>query len=132
MTIIDDYKRVARISVVQPTIKPFTPQPSNSDYETGEIQRYFVQQVNQINGEIFEVSKYNFTELQSSPLYLRVSLRWKISGPAESVRTNVNGKLIRERSGVLEANQAAITQAAIQMPRISQKLSNPFQFWRTW
>ena len=132
MSIIDDYIRIANVSAGQTNIKPFIPHPTDNDYKVGEIQRYFIQQSNQKSGEIFEISKQSFADFQLSPLYVTVSLRWKISGPAESTRSNIHGTMVRERSGVLEANQAEIVRARTKIPQISQKLLNPFQYWRGW
>ena len=125
--LINAYRRNATSILVIPTIKPYVPQPSDKDYSFGEIQRYFAQQVNQKNGEIFEISEQNYSELQNSTVYRIVSLRWKIAGPADSVRTS-NGT--RERTGIVEANTAAVTRAAKTMPAITQKLANPYQLWR--
>jgi len=109
---------------------PYTPKPSEKDYDLGEIRRYFTQQANNKNSEIFELSKQDFETAKLSPLYLAVSLRWKISGPATSVRKEVGGKMIRERTGIVEANTTAVKQASKKMPALTQKLSNPFSLWR--
>jgi len=106
---------------------PFVPIPSQKDYDLGEIRRYFAQQVNDKTAEIFELSVQDFAAAKLSPLYLAVSLRWKISGPATSVRNEIG---IRERSGIVEANTNAVKQASQKMPALAQKLSNPFQLWR--
>jgi len=110
--------------------KPYVPEPSQKDYDLGEIRRYFAQQANNKNGEIFELSKQDFEAAKLSALYLEVSLRWKISGPSASSYKIVDGKKMRERTGVVEANTTAVKQATKEMPALALKLSNPYQLWR--
>jgi len=110
--------------------KPYVPRPTQKDYDFGEIHRYFAQQVNNKTSEIFELSKQDFESAKLSPLYLTVSLRWKISGPATSAYTIVGGKSVREFSGIVEANTTVVKQAAKRMPALTQKLSNPYSLWR--
>ena len=128
--LIAAYKRNAENIILAPAIKPYAPTPTEKDYDLGEIRRYFAQQTNQKNGEIFEISEQNYSKLNNSPAYLTISLRWKIAGPSTSVRRIIDGESVRERSGVVEANTVAVEQAAKVMPAITQKLSNPFQLWR--
>jgi len=110
--------------------KPYVPVPTQKDYDFGEIRRYFAQQANNKVGEVFELSKQDFDSAKLSALYLTISLRWKISGPATSAYTMVEGKSVRERSGVVESNTTSVKQAAKRMPALTQKLSNPYQLWR--
>ena len=35
----------------------YTPRPTDSDYRIGKITRYFTQKTNNLNGELFEISK---------------------------------------------------------------------------
>jgi len=128
--LVDEYLAVGGRRVDTVRFNPFVPTPFQKDYDLGEIRRYFAQQANNKTGEIFELSKQDFAAAKLSPLYLTVSLRWKISGPAASARSTLKGKSIRERSGIVEANTTAVKQAAKKMPAIAQKLSNPFQLWR--
>jgi len=118
----------SKIASVQ--FKPYVPTPTQKDYDFGEIHRYFAQQANNKTSEIFELSKQDFESAKLSSLYLTISLRWKISGPASSARTIVEGKSVRERSGVVESNTTAVKQAAKRMPAMTQKLSNPYSLWR--
>ena len=128
--LVNEYLAAAGQKVSTLQFIPFVPTPSQKDFDLGEIQRYFAQQANQKTAEIFELSEQDFAAARLSPLYLAVSLRWKISGPADSSRTVLGGKPIRERTGIVDANTTAVKQASQKMPALAQKLSNPFQLWR--
>ena len=130
LEMINTYLAAVNNRIDAPQFSPFVPKPTEKDYELGEIQRYFAQQVNNDESEIFEISKQEFGAANLSPLYLAISVRWRISGPADSSRRVVNGEVIRERTGIVEANTTAVKQAAKKMPAIAQKLANPYQLWR--
>lgn len=101
--------------------------PTDKDYELGEIDRYFVQVTNQLNGEIVEVAQQIWKDLQSNPMYRSIELRWKISGPLTD-SYDEDGQ--RVRIGLRAANMTTVRQSAKQMPAIAHQLTNPLQFWR--
>ncbi len=121
------YKKVATSPSLLAVSSVFIPTPSEKDFTFGEIRRYFSQQANQPTGEINEISKGKFVNLQRKSLFIVVDLRWKISGPAESI-FGEDGEI--DIFGIREANEAAINQATKIMPAIKQKLTNLFQLWR--
>ena len=67
---------------------PTPAKPSKSDYEIGEITRYFTRVANNTSALIFEISLDDF-EIKNS-LYKYNSITWKISG--------LKGDVVRENS----------------------------------
>jgi hypothetical protein len=129
--LVDGYKKARGIVVMQASPTPFVPRPTKNDYKFGEIKRYFAQQANQENGIIIEISENQFTSLRKDPLFIIVSLRWKISGSRTDKTEEIAGQPVKTIVGVKTANEAAIRQAAKTMPGIRNKLSNPFQLHRS-
>ena len=64
------------------------PNPSESDYTIGSIERYFAQKANNPNADIFEVSKADFKT--KNDLYRYLQFEWIISGiKSEVVKENL-------------------------------------------
>lgn len=90
----------------------FRPSTTRGDFKRGYINRYFIQQRNDVNGRVIEIGKiqYDLLSDQSSGLnpdyYKSVELRWKLTGPREDV---MNGKLITT-SGVIGTNNRTIIE----------------------
>ena len=61
------------------------------DYRIGEITRYFTQRGNNINSEIFEISKKDFGKKNS--LYIYTDFQWRISGKREEVNRDNSATL---------------------------------------
>ena len=85
--------------------------PSESDYRIGKIKRYFTQKANNRNGNIFEVSKDDFSSKNN--LYRYTSFQWRISGKKEEV--------IRDNRKTMRGQEK-------DYPGIS-KLLFPLQLW---
>ena len=79
-----EIKELDRIPYPTPT----PAKPSKSDYEIGEITRYFTRVANNTSALIFEISLDDF-EIKNS-LYKYNSITWKISG--------LKGDVVRENS----------------------------------
>lgn len=103
------------------------PVPNDKDYEYGEIQRYFTQVTNQINGDIIEISREVWKDLQDNPLYRTIELRWKISGPLTDSYDEVGRRV---RTGIRTSNRISVEQASKEMPALKNRLTNPLQLWR--
>ena len=72
-----------------PIIFSFIPKPNDKDYFKGYIVRYFVQKANDSNSVIYEVSKTNYSKIISSPMYINISLDWRLTGdPIEIKKSN--------------------------------------------
>lgn len=60
---------------------PIYPSPSEDDYTSGQFTRYFMQRIGGKASDIREISKDGFNALQTNPLYITLSLIWKLTGP---------------------------------------------------
>ena len=107
-------------------INTHIPTPTDIDYIRGYVRRYFVRKVNDSNGLIFEVSSTEFVRLSSKPLYIRVSVKWRISGPKDSI---MNGDKIID-NGVIKSNRLAIKYASEKIENLSLYLPNLLQFYK--
>ena len=96
-----------------PKITTFIPKPNDKDYFKGYIVRYFVQKGNDVNSVIYEVSKARYSNIQSSDLYINVSLDWRLDGDPIDVK---------------KSNTASLRIASKIIPKISLYLPNLLQF----
>ena len=114
------YNKIKEIDDYEPALvtpDPSYPQPTQEDYDTGYIVRYFLSKKgSQI---IFEVDKKGFSF--KDPNYYRVELKWKISGPLN----DFNGI-----SGIVDTNRRTILLKRTQMPFLDRYLSNHSEFAR--
>ena len=114
------YKKKKEIDDYEPALvtpDPSYPIPTQEDYDTGYIVRYFLSKKgSQI---IFEVNKKGFSF--KNPNYHRVDLKWKISGPLN----DFNGI-----SGIVDTNRRTILLKKTQMPFLDRYLSNLSEFAR--
>lgn len=94
-------------------IKSFVPQPKDSDYKRGYLVRYFLQKVNDVNSEIFEVSEFNFNRFSENPFFMVKKLNWRLTGPKEDIK---------------ESNFKSVKLASKDIPRLSLYLPNYLQF----
>jgi|TARA_Y100001963_G_scaffold153206_1_gene239540 hypothetical protein len=110
-TLFRKYKDVKLLSRT-PYPKTTPAKPTETDYEIGEITRYFTQIGNDKSKPIFEISAKTFDT--QNTLYKYTDFQWKISGTKEEV--------IRE-------NQITIDLLEKDYPGISSKLF-PLQLWK--
>lgn len=101
----DDYDPI----VVLPD--PYFPIPTQEDYDSGYITRYFYQKKG--SRTIFEVDKEGFGF--KNPNYHRAELRWKISGP-----------LFDEagEKGIIDSNRRTLAFKREEIPLIEQYLTD--------
>lgn len=107
--------------------KTFLPNPSDSDYSDGFINRYFIQKANDKTSPVFEISKSTYNNFLSNPLWSKVELVWKIKGDLEPV-FNEKGVLIDV--GVRNSNLNEITKNQKAIPPLKSYLINPTQFYK--
>ena len=125
---IDVYKVLARqnTSFYSDRPKTFYPSPETTDYSIGYITRCFSRKTNDKNASITEISEHTASLFKENPFYLIVSVKWKITGSLNTI--NKNG--IEYEEGVSEHNFRTTSLAEEKMMGISQKLSDPFKFYK--
>lgn len=101
------------------------PSPTEDDYLIGYIERYFTQKVNDSNGFVFEINLDNYEKLSKNPYWKLVILKWRISGPINSV-INDKGDVID--IGVIASNNSSILLAQSTIRNIGLYLPNLLQF----
>jgi hypothetical protein len=98
-----------------PKITTFIPTPIEKDYFKGYIVRYFVQKANDVNSVIYEVSTARYSNIQSSDLYINVSLDWRLTGDPIEIK---------------KSNTSSLRIASKTIPKISLYLPNLLQFYK--
>jgi len=92
---------------------PYNPQPTQGDYQTGEITRFFTKKRNEnIYYEVVDNS------ISQNPIYFSFNLQWVISG---------------EESNVKETNQKMVElyMKQLPLPAFNQFLKNDYlKFWK--
>ena len=119
---INVYKNIMKTDkMIKMYPKSYIPQPNDDDYKRGYIIRYFIRQKNKKNSIITEINEKDF-EIYSSPIesinyafYIKVSLRWFISGTLEEIQRK---------------NSNSIAYAEKKMYGLRYKLNNLLQFWK--
>ena len=110
-TMFSEYKDLASLTRT-PYPKTTPAKPTESDYEIGEITRYFTQVANDKSKPIFEISAKDFGNQNS--LYRYTEFQWRISGTKEEVARD---------------NQITIYDLELEYKDISKKLF-PLQLWK--
>jgi hypothetical protein len=117
-------------TLIDPT--PFTPTPTEEDYQAGKITRYLARQRNGTQFKIMEISKQTFDDMQNRrnganfALWKTISIFWQISGPLQDER--IDG--IKTRAGIIDTNQRILDTAEKNFIGIKQYLSDLKQFSR--
>ena len=128
MNILDSYNKLMSKNVVPYTsIHTHIPTPTDSDYKRGYIARYFTQIANDTNSIIYEINSTTFSRLQSNPMYVVVSLKWRITGPKETTYRE-DGQLLD--ISVSESNRRAILLHYDKIPNLKLYLPNLLQFYK--
>jgi len=126
---IKKYNKIRKVISNNPKrIDTFVPSPSETDYNKGYITRFFVQQTNDINSPIYEVSSLNFRRYSSSKGYKGASLRWRIKGPISVVFNNNNEV---SDKGVKQSNKIAISLISDKIKNLKLYLPNLLQFHKS-
>lgn len=102
----------------------YRPTPTDSDYKSGYINRYFAKKVNE--NVIWEV-EYGTTSTINNALYKVVKLNWKITGP----KNNVADASMLKRAGVMEQNRFEIDRIKKEEDvDLTAVLPNLLEYWR--
>jgi hypothetical protein len=130
---VESYKQLnstVNVNLVNPT--PFTPIPTEADYQLGRITRYIARQKGGVQFRVMEIDKTTFDNLTKQrgdvnySTWRAISIQWQISGPLHDEL--VNG--IKVRPGIIDTNEKVLNQAEKNFIGIKQYLSNPTQFAR--
>lgn len=110
----------------------YVPVITNSDFQTGEIIRYFARPVHQHSpSEIVEIDKSTYQKLIGNLLYNTVSIRWIIRGKIDDIpgltSTNTPTRLY---TGVRTANRLFVESADDKMPGLKTIVTNYTKFWQ--
>jgi len=111
---------------------PFTPRPTEADYQVGRITRYIARQKGGVQFRVMEIDKTTFDNLTKQrgdvnySTWRAISIQWQISGPLNDEL--VNG--IKVRPGIIDTNEKILNQAEKNFIGIKQYLSNLTQFAR--
>jgi len=97
----------------------------STKYETGFMNRYFCQRVNDKSGFVFEVSFDTFNQLKDNPYWKTAIMRWRLAGPIDPVYNDL-GNLID--IGVKQSNKNSISITAGTLKNIGLYLPNILQF----
>lgn len=128
MGILESYKKLVSKSVIpDDNIRTHVVTPVDVDYNRGFITRYFAQKVTDSNSAIFEVNEKVFSRLQSNPMYVAVSLKWRITGPKETTYRE-DGQVLDV--SVSESNRRAILLHYDKIPNLKLYLPNLLQFYK--
>ena len=91
----------------------YTPFPSKSDYRIGTFKRYFAQKLNNVNGDLFEISE---EDNGVNNLFRYITIDWILSG---------------RKSEVIYKNQVTINNISrIRGNERFRRILFPLQFWR--
>jgi hypothetical protein len=113
---IGRYKTIANTNDFKSyKISAIIPEPDEKDYKRGYIKRYFVQTANDSESHIYEISENLFGRLNEDPLYLCVSLKWRLIGTVEQVK---------------ESNFKSVKFASQTMKQITFYLPYYLQFYK--
>jgi len=90
----------------------YFPNPIQSDYNLGYINRYFAKQINN-KGYITEISPQQYTDIQNgaagydTSMLQTVSIAWKLTGPLNSIRISQYDI----RAGIIDTNKRLVEAA---------------------
>lgn len=105
--------------------KTYIPNPTQNDYDFGNIIRYFTQRANDVNGFVFELDENTYMDLMENPYWIVATMRWRISGPINAVY-GPNNRLTD--LGVKASNNASIVITSSKIKNIGLYLPNLLQF----
>tara|TARA_Y100000768_G_scaffold287207_1_gene221472 strand:+ start:2611 stop:2970 length:360 start_codon:yes stop_codon:yes gene_type:complete len=110
------YKKLARSisnSNLKGKVYAFKPKVDKIDIKRGYIDRRFVQQCNDNQSPVTEISSNTYGNLQSNPFYKVVKLRWRIVGSQQEIK---------------DSNRASISEHLRKMPQLKNRLVNLLEY----
>ena len=115
MTNNDNYNNIKKLPSGLEKLKILTyiPKPTNGDYLTGYITRFFIQKANDKSSPIYEIKASFASNIESKVYYTLTSLDWRLTGTSNEIK---------------KSNAASIKLASNDIPKLSLYLPNLLQF----
>jgi hypothetical protein len=112
---LDRYKSIVKLPLQYRPVKVVThlPEPTDFDYKTGYLTRYFLQKANDFDSPIYEVKQSAMMKYASNSFYTVVSLDWRLTGSKDEIK---------------KSNSASLKLASLKLPKIALYLPNLIQF----
>lgn len=107
--------------------KTIVPIPTEYEYETGFMNRYFCQRANDGNGFVFELSKSVYKEYEKNPYWKVEIMKWRIAGPIETVYNDMGNIM---DIGVKQSNKNSISIVSNTIKNVGLYLPNILQFYK--
>ena len=128
MDSIKRYNKVKTNFLTNPkNINTYVPNPTEDDYLRGYITRFFIQKTNDLESPIYEVSSSSYRKYLNSTTYRGTSLRWRISGPLDTIFNDNNDVTDK---GVQQSNVISISIASKDIKNLKLYLPNILQFYK--
>ena len=124
--VISQYRSKIDMSVFGVNPTSYRPTPTEEDYRTGIIDRYFVRKNTSQSHPICEVSGEQYHALQVNPYYKTVSIRWKITGPVDSYISGETDGVI----GVRDFNLREIVRGSEVIWQFPSSFKNLLEFYK--
>ena len=94
-------------------IETFIPTPNDNDYQTGYVDRYFIQKSNDNAAPIFEIDRNQYALYLANPFFTAVSIMWRLIGSIDEIS---------------QSNLKSIKLGCVDMRNLYTYLPNTLQF----
>lgn len=124
---VTHYAQLKKITIPPPPTA-IVVHTSTADRQNGYMVRYFARRSNMLTAPYIEVDEKTYSAISrgSNPLYVAVSLRWKICGPLVDVK--VGDRIIE--AGVVDTNARTLAKLEVIHLGLVQHLSDLQEFWQ--
>lgn len=120
-----EQSRSRKMSIeLQAPLQSYYPVVTQQDANRGYIIRYFVRPVNEKN-YIIETDETNYDNYKDNARFITTSIKWKIVGPKETVKSNYGVTSL----GVADANAQAVYNADLTFGGLASYIRNYTEYW---
>lgn len=124
--VISKYRSGSNLGLFREFPLDYRPTPSEVDYSTGFIIRYFVKKKTTNSGMIHEVSGQQFKSLSKNPFYSCASLYWELVDVYDTNNKNSEQAPL----SVSDINANEINEVEQILPGLKNKLKNTLEFYK--
>ena len=124
--VISKYRSGSNLELFREFPIDYRPTPSDADYSSGFIVRYFVKKKTTNSGMIHEVSGQQFKSLSKNPFYICASLYWELVDVYSSNEKNSEQTPL----SVSDINANEINEVEQTIPGLKNKLKNTLEFYK--